>query len=715
MPLPSGLTIEVEFVAGTWTDVTADFDYNAGYTITVGRSSPQQQPGPSSCTLSLRNSTGKYTPGLQVLADGSPAPFFPNVVPQKRLRVSTSAGVRFVGSVQSWSPLLDNGVLGRCQVQAIDLMDRLSRVQLQPAMRQEILADSPTWYWAMADQVGSLVARSTVAGSKSLVYTGSGLPNVTMGDPGPGDAGDGTAAKFTPVSSSLGRYFVQVGLPGVPFGSGKAATFELWCNPGVSLPAWAGTDDEYLAAFSNNYPYYSTTVNVIFRLNGTGTPVYDDLTHTVTGPAPITDGLWHHLVAVFGGGSSVSFYVDGVFAGSTSVAPADSANAITVGSGLDSISVDSHRYQGDVAHVAAYRSALSPTRIAAHYASGRGYGETVDERIARFLTAAGLTSADWDLDSSSVVLAGYDETGKDVVTASQDAVASEGGGAVFYVLAGVVVFRNRDYRNPAAPTLTVSAAADIAGDTYQPGIDSQNLINSVTVTQSTGTGSAGEQTASDADSIATYGLFAGAATSYASDPGDVLALAQAIVAAGRTPGFRLPQLCVDLLTAQSNLYAAVQATQIGSRIRATALPAGSAPASQVDVIAEGWTETVKVDTFRVVYDTSPADNPAPMIWGDTTHGDWQCDGQTLNTALTVAATTVKIATVAGKPTFTTAPGAYPLEVQIGGEHIRLNSAPSGSASPQTFTGCSRGVDGTPAAAQSAGAAVTLEPLSTWTL
>jgi len=50
-----------------------------------------------------------------------------------------------------------------------------------------------------------------------------------------------------------------------------------------------------------------------------------------------------------------------------------------------------------------------------------------------------------------------------------------------------------------------------------------------------------------------------------------------------------------------------------------------------------------------------------------------------------------------------------LNIKIGEEVIRLNTAPGGSTSPQTFTGVSRGQQGTTAAPQASGATVNLWP------
>jgi hypothetical protein len=145
------------------------------------------------------------------------------------------------------------------------------------------------------------------------------------------------------------------------------------------------------------------------------------------------------------------------------------------------------------------------------------------------------------------------------------------------------------------------------------------------------------------------------------------------------------------------------------------LPAGQAPATQLDGIVEGWTETVNVSTYSVAFDSSPADNPARFVWDDPTYGRWQAAADcALNAALTAAVTTVVIKTPT-PPGFTLVGARYPMTVHVGAEDIVLNTPPSGSGSPQTFTGVTRGANGTTASVQPINAQVQLWPASTWTL
>jgi hypothetical protein len=250
---------------------------------------------------------------------------------------------------------------------------------------------------------------------------------------------------------------------------------------------------------------------------------------------------------------------------------------------------------------------------------------------------------------------------------------------------------------------------------YAPSVDELTLLNQTTGSRATLSGTQTTQTYIDAASQAQYGTTVDAGfSSYATSDADVLQVAQWRVANNAYPAFRLRQVAVDLMTAANSLYTALASVEIGSRIRITNLPNVAGPASQVDLIVEGYTETPSTDSYKVVFDATPADNPAVGLWSDTNYGLWQAGSSTLNSSLTAGGTTVVIATSSG-PTWSTTSGDYPLTIKVNEEVIRLNSAPGGSTSPQTFTGVTRGVNGTVAVAQASGSAVDVYQTATFGL
>jgi hypothetical protein len=700
--LPAGQKLEIEFTPGVWTDVTADVDFAAGIPITRGRNSVASQPSVGSMVFQLDNSTGKYTPLRQVLADGVTAhPYWPNLLPRLRCRYSnTPAGVRGVMYVKGWPPQLENGVRGIVTIVAYDRLKYLSKVNLKSPMLQEITQDSPVAWYPFTDAAGSTVAvDATATSNPNAVITGSGAA-LTFGAVGPG-VGDGTGLQL-----AGGKYL--------------AAPFARWWPSFVTKPNW--TIEICLQTTGNTYAVFNDDLDGQFLLtiDAAGKAAFSDQHDTYQGTTAINDGAWHHIAATYTSTGTVRrLYVDGVqqYTSSGFAAQSGAYSGNLLFGRLAPNVTGFNPFVGFIGQFAAYNTVLSAARVASHAAAVTGYfGDTTGTRISRYLAAAGLTSADWNLDTGKAIVGTYPQAGKTVLQACQDMADTEGAGAVVYAFQdGKIRFADRTFRKPGAPVLTLDAVQDLELSPYDPAFDDESLVNSSTVSRSAESGTLSTQTVTNAASIAQYEVTTGDVTSYATTDQDALNLAQSRVSADANPGFRLPQVAGDLMSAENNLYASLANVEIGSRIRITNLPAGYAPATQVDIIMEGLAETPSTDSYLAVFDVSPADNPARGVWDDTSYGRWQCSGQTLNANITNSATTLAIATAGTLPTFTTVSARYPLKIQIGQEIITLNSAPGGATSPQTFTGVTRGVNGTSAAAQAAGATVNLWPAVTWTL
>ena len=704
---PPGQKWEFEFTAGVWTDVTADveFIFASPPQIHYGRTSPFAQPGPASMTFTLRNELGKYTPFRQVLTNGAAHPFWPNVVPRKRVRFSyTVAGVptyRFFGYVKGWPPALVSGVRPYVTVTATDRMDQLSRVTLKSPIAQEVGQDTPVLWWPLTDPAGSTQAAPTVGGPYPLRATSATVALLAFGDNGPG-AGDGTGVKFTPSAFDVGQY-LQGSLPAIDL---SMFTIEVWVNTAAGSPF--GGLQNILGITDSAHDDFA-----VLRVDNTGIPEYVNATATaIDGPASIFDGAWHHLAVVTpGGAGDVSLYVDGVVVGSpitgtTAALP----QKLTVGEQAGSYTKG--RWYGNIGQVAIYTSALSAARIAEHAAATNGYsGDTTAERVARFLGSAGLTAADWALDAGQTTVGTYPQAEKSVVQACQDMATTEGGGAAFWVRpAGAVRFVNRRFRDATTPVLTLDALVDLDATVYDTAYDETALVNTSTASRSAESGTLSTQTYTDEVSAAQppdgFGpADDGGVTTYTLSDQDALNLAQSHVAGQATPAFRLDQVAANLHASTVSKYAALAAVEIGTRIQIANLPKGAAPLSTLDQFVP--------NTYRVVFDTSPADNPPVGKWGTFR---WQCAGQTLNTTITNSGTTVVITTAGtGNPTFTTTSGEYPMDIKIGEEELSLNTAPGGASSPQTFSGVTRGANGTTAAAQLSGSTVSLAPASAWAL
>lgn len=704
--MPNAVTVEIN-VNGAWIDVTQWADWSAGASTRYGRTSPYSGPQPAMFGMTFVNDDGRFTPKRQVLVDGVTAhPYYPYLIPRMPIRFSyTVAGTkyyRFTGRVKGWPPAMRDTYTPRVTITAIDDMDRLSRVNMSSGIGGEILNDNPVAYWPLTEAAGSVTA-AAVAGAAPLYLGGSGTA-LTFGNPGPG-VDQGTAVAFNSGLWLYNRDNLYINL--------TALSVSCW----VKYTTVGSTIVSIVSILARDGTYREITTGTAGAGNGiqwrersgaSGNPS----SGLATSPGALNDGLWHHVVVTQATASSaVNLYVDGVLtSGFNGFDPFASIRVITLGTGVWA------KYTGSLAHVAIYDYVLTATQVTNQFLAAQQSGELVSDKVKRFLSYAGLAAADWNIDTSAVVTGSYAQDGQNVAQACQDMATTEGNGSVFYFTPdGLARFTNRAYRKPGAPGLTVDAGADLDGGTYQPAYDDASLANRVVGSRATSGGAQSRQLAGDAVSQIRDGITDAPFTSYAADDADVLGNAQLRLAQQRVPAFRLDQVAVDLATATgAGLYAAVAACRIGTRLLVTSLYAAAAPAAQLPAIVEGWADTFDGNQYTVVFDTSPADTPAMGLYDDAAYGRYQALPDCgLNAAVTSSATTVIIATPT-PPAFTVA-AVYPLKITIEGERLQLNSAPGGSTSPQTFTGVTRGVDGTPAAAHPSGAQVAVWPAATFTL
>lgn len=121
------LKTEVEFSAGTWTDITAYVRAEAGASGTFGRPNEFEDCAPSTWKFSVRNDDGRFMP------DNPLSPYWPNVVENRRVRVTATKGAtswrRFLGYITAWQPGFpkSDGNTGTVDVTAADLLGVLAR------------------------------------------------------------------------------------------------------------------------------------------------------------------------------------------------------------------------------------------------------------------------------------------------------------------------------------------------------------------------------------------------------------------------------------------------------------------------------------------------------------------------------------------------------------------------------------------------------------
>lgn len=720
-----GAKVEVEFDPinhpGTWTDITADVDYDIGISMKFGRTSEFSAPQSAVCNLTLNDPVGNYT------ALNAASPYYPNIRPRRRLRVSNSAGPRFVGYIKGWPPEYE-GTRRVVRISAADRMDPLARRTLKSTPMEQILGDSPTYYFPMNDGGGSgssplyvhEYAGQLPPGPYSLYANGGTGASVAGGTASPAGPWDSTTwTKFVPAMSSG----VAVGGWEAVIGGGTQITLNSRSFAlGIAFQALntsltASTGNLLLTAYTGPQDQLNTNrvLSVNYQPPFTGLSVVGPGSISLT--ASVVNDTQPHMIHLVCGNSGVALYFDGALVASQGAAVLVTPNAYFVVA--DYINGPAN---ANIAHIALWQGLPLPTSTqVANQATAvlSGFaGELSGATINRVLTYAGLGASDINAMAGVETIGGYPQAGKTVVAAMQEIAVTEGGGAVAFVdVDGRVRFNDRTFRNPGAPVMTLDAIKDLDGTNFVPSYDELTLVNASAVTDST-TGNVSTYT--DTVSVAEFQQTSDSATSFAATDQAALNLAQDRVSRQSQPALRVSRLATDMLTAETITLAQLQNVSIGSRLRVANIPttditpAGTMvrfPVAQLDVSVEGWTETMKTSGYPVVFDTSTTDVPPRMLWNDATYGLWQADPGTLllSAAITATATGMGVTASVGHPTLTTSAGDFPLLIQIDQEIIQVTAYSAGS---WTIV---RGQKGSTAAAHAIFAVVSVYPTATWTL
>jgi len=107
--LPLGVTAEIK-LNGSWTDITRYLYQRDGIHITGGAVNWGDTPQPASCTFTVNNRDGRFSPGYAAGA------YFPWLTRNVQVRLSVTAtsssgnfysGMRFWGEITKWPPLSD--------------------------------------------------------------------------------------------------------------------------------------------------------------------------------------------------------------------------------------------------------------------------------------------------------------------------------------------------------------------------------------------------------------------------------------------------------------------------------------------------------------------------------------------------------------------------------------------------------------------------------
>ena len=216
----------------------------------------------------------------------------------------------------------------------------------------QVMADSPLAYWRLGEASGTTAADET-ANNYDGTYVGSPTLGVTSALPS--DAN-------TAITLTEAQYVEATGVADLT----GDWTVEAWVKPSAT----ANSGRMIYSRWATN----STGRQIAIYITNSGNYIQVDVPFVaaiLTGTTALSNGTWYHI-AVKRESNAWTIYVNGVSDATTTNATAQESNGVvrlgrpetTTGT-----SSDDNAFAGSLDEVAIYSSALSGTRIAAHYAA----------------------------------------------------------------------------------------------------------------------------------------------------------------------------------------------------------------------------------------------------------------------------------------------------------------------------------------------------------
>jgi len=299
-----------------WVDFTADIRVADALGKTVGRGDESATADPSSCSFSLNNPVGDYTPRRAA------SQYYPHVKRGVPVWVLADVGDGYLdwytGFVQTWAPRWDkSGKVPTILVTAKGMLHQLTQgaAGFKPPLYRAIAANLPVRWWPLEDGEKSFQGASGLSGGSPLESPGVVTPPYAAVN---GPAGGGGKVVELVTGGAYTAPLVASGLNG----STTQWTVLIWYRlatlstaslPTVRLATW-WTSGDFESFFPGRF-----TVDV--QGTDAGDVVYSDPAASFGSLTEFTPGQWH-LVRVsarqVGTGCSASVWVDGVLQDSIS-------------------------------------------------------------------------------------------------------------------------------------------------------------------------------------------------------------------------------------------------------------------------------------------------------------------------------------------------------------------------------------------------------------
>lgn len=546
-PLVEYSTDPLSVTTPTWIDVTR---FAQSVSWFAGTDQDLDQPQNGGCTIVLKNGDRRFEP------DYSGSPYYPNIVPLRRFRVSivadgatTRQGVFYV---RSWELDYPGGTAystatAEC-TDGFGILSLFPLPSLDPPSAESyqdvVASDNPVAYYTLADQGGRKLTAQTGAEGTYRRSCSLGAANPVLGDAG--------GAVLFPANSGA---FARASVDDTDiFKDANAATVEA-----VITDTSPATFQTVIAAFATAGGFYQ------IRLTNQGASMRAASATVSTAPDVASSGSHH--VALTWDGATLTYYRDGV-AIQTAIQPSQ----------LDASSVPEYLYIGastsahdstdptvdmTISHAAFYADCLPASRIAAHATAARSRGYTSEltgNRIANIATHPLWSTA--AIGTGSYTVAPRMQTGQSKLDEIIETVTAEQPFGLFYFNGD----GNPAYRGANYDTTIQAVFGDSGGDIRYQDITfayDDAIYNTVSASRDNG---GTTQTRTDSTSVSAYG-----ARSYSAD-GLILSNDRdvALVAAGVQEHFSTPMFRITSITlngADQRARAQLLTRDIGDVIR----------------------------------------------------------------------------------------------------------------------------------------------------
>lgn len=340
---------------------------------------------------------------------------------------------------------------------------------------------------------------------------------------------------------------------------------------------------------------------------------------TLDASTALTVGRWNHVVAVKSGTTGPAnwrIYLNGadVSTGASTTGTGNcnlTANSSLIG-GYEVSAVVQGAFDGLIDEVAIYHSALSSTRVTAHFDAAFGLSNPAltGARIGKLLDVAGHPTADRSLDAGQFSMQGitgqlYENSPLPLVL---DYVDSEGYPAAFFFNGqGNAVFHDRAHSTPSSSGTFGDSSGEVnprSGTAGSPPTrDDLDLWTTVVLQADDGVA----QRAADSTAAARYVNRTLSRTGLKNaDDSDVATVASSLLSRYKTPADRVKSLVIQPIANPATLFPHVLGRELTDRItyKRASLPGGGTTLS-LDERIEGIEHEFDADHWQTTWQLSP--------------------------------------------------------------------------------------------------------------